>query len=268
MSGNVLEVRYKLLSRQLESMNHLIENIAEFSKTCEVSERQALLVTSEALKDLRNCGRLFGKWYCVHYMKPNAGSLKPLEEFQKTVASTVGKLWVNILLPTWRAEKWSLMMAAGGSDEDQKKLKSETAEISIKPHIRNAEELVCLTYLGFIQNVLGRMRTLVMGMLWVFIAMTLSISSYPFDPRPAVSATLIVLFVVLGAVISLVYAGIHRDATLSRVTNKIPGELGGEFWFKLIGLGLGPLIGLLTTVFPELSDFLFAWLQPSMSAFK
>ena len=268
MSGNVLEVRYKLLSRQLESMNHLIENIAEFSKTCEVSERQALLVTSEALKDLRNCGRLFGKWYCVHYMKPNAGSLKPLEEFQKTVASTVGKLWVNILLPTWRAEKGSLMMAAGGSDEDQKKLKSETAEISIKPHIRNAEELVCLTYLGFIQNVLGRMRTLVMGMLWVFIAMTLSISSYPFDPRPAVSATLIVLFVVLGAVISLVYAGIHRDATLSRVTNKIPGELGGEFWFKVIGLGLGPLIGLLTTVFPELSDFLFAWLQPSMSAFK
>ena len=33
MSGNVLEVRYKLLSRQLESMNHTIASLKEFEKT-------------------------------------------------------------------------------------------------------------------------------------------------------------------------------------------------------------------------------------------
>jgi hypothetical protein len=59
-----------------------------------------------------------------------------------------------------------------------------------------------------------------------------------------------------------------RDSTLSRVTNTTPGELGTEFWFRIIGFGVGPLIGLLAYIFPGITDFLFSWFQPSMTALQ
>jgi hypothetical protein len=96
----------------------------------------------------------------------------------------------------------------------------------------------------------------------------LAVSSYPFDPRPALSGSLLLLFVALGTVVVFVYADMHRDATLSHVTNTNPGELGSEFWFKIIGFGAAPLLGLLTTVFPELSGSIFSWLQPGLNSLK
>jgi archaellum biogenesis protein FlaJ (TadC family) len=115
---------------------------------------------------------------------------------------------------------------------------------------------------------LGRMRTLVLGIVWLFVAVTVSVSTYPFDPRLALSGTMICLFLVLGIIISLVYADMHRDTTLSHVTNTNPGELDTEFWVKLIGFGVAPFVGLLTTVFPEVADFVFSWLQPGLASLK
>jgi hypothetical protein len=50
-----------------------------------------------------------------------------------------------------------------------------TIPLSEKEHIRNAEEFVCLPYLGFVQNILGRIRTLVMGILCLFIATAVAV---------------------------------------------------------------------------------------------
>ena len=102
----------------------------------------------------------------------------------------------------------------------------------------------------------------------LFVAAACAMSSYPFDPRQALSAVLIGLFVVGAVVIVKVYADMHRDSTLSHVTNTRPGELGTEFWFKIIGFGFAPLLGLLTRVFPGIGDFIFSWLQPGISSLK
>jgi H+/gluconate symporter-like permease len=76
------------------------------------------------------------------------------------------------------------------------------------------------------------------------------------------------LFLVLGAVIVVVYAQMHRDTTLSNVTDTTPGELGTEFWVKLIGFGVGPVLGLLATAFPELTGALLSWVQPGLDSMK
>jgi hypothetical protein len=140
-----------------------------------------------------------------------------------------------VLVPAWRNEKESLLVALA---KDEK----EEAAPSIPPqakdaHIRNIEEFVCLNYLAFVQNVLGRLRTMAITIIALFVASACAMSSYPFDPRQALSAVLIVLFAVGGVVIVKVYADMHRDATLSHVTKTTPGELGTEFWFKLVGFG-------------------------------
>jgi hypothetical protein len=122
--------------------------------------------------------------------------------------------------------------------------------------------------LGFAQNLLGRIRTIVLGGVYLFVAATIAVSSYPFDPRPLLSGALLALFLVFGAVVIFVYADMHRDATLSHATNTSPGELGSEFWFKVIGYGAAPVLGLITQLFPEWSSFLFSWLQPGLSSLK
>jgi hypothetical protein len=262
MSGTVLEVRYKLLSRQLESLHH-IENGFKTNPTY-LSYYVNKQLQAEVAKTL-DAAREFAKWYSPNYSDSEASGLWLLRSFQVDVAAVTGKLMTGVLLPAWSREGDSLIL-----DPNQK---SDDSRPSVPPlpedhFIRNCEELVCLTYLGFIQNILGRMRTIVMQIIWMFIAATLSVSCYPFDPRTALSLSLLVLFIAIGVVITFVYADMHKDATLSHVTNTDPGSLGSEFWFKLVAFGAGPVLGLLTTVFPGMAGFVFSWLQPGISSLK
>jgi hypothetical protein len=267
MSGNVLDVRYKVISRQMECMNHTIAALEEFAKNS--SEPEDLLAARsslDALTAMRHAGVEFAEWYSTNYARFRAGDLSSFEEFQERIATASGTLLAQLLLPAWKKEKESLLLVL---------LKEEKEEAVPAPppqakeeHIRNAEEFVCLNYLGFIQNVLGRLRTMAMTIMVLFLATTIAVSTYPFDPRQPLSAILIALFLIVGAVIVKVYADMHRDATLSHVTNTKPGELGTEFWFKIVGFGFAPLIGLLTRVFPGITDFVFSWLQPGISSLK
>jgi hypothetical protein len=263
MSGNVLEVRYKVISRQMECMNHAVATLEEFlTNASDPGATKSL----DALRNMRTAGVTFAGWYSTNYINSRVGDLTSFSQFQKSIATASGTLFTQLLVPAWRKEKESLLV------ELSKDEKEETAQApppqAKEAHIRNAEEFVCLNYLGFIQNVLGRLRTMAMTIIALFVASACAMSSYPFDPRQALSAVLIALFVIGGVVIVKVYADMHRDATLSHVTNTKPGELGPEFWFKIVGFGLAPLIGLLTRIFPGMTDFIFSWLQPGISSLK
>jgi hypothetical protein len=267
MSGNVLEVRYKVISRQMECMNHTIASLEAFGKrTSDPAEIAGIQSSLDALAKMRDAGMKFADWYCTNYTVPRAGDLTSFRDFQKSIAAASGTLLTKLLVPEWRKEQGSLLAAP---------LKEEKTEATPNPprqakeeHIRNAEEFVCLNYLAFVQNVLGRLRTMAITIVVLVLAATVATSTYPFDPRQALSIVLIVLFVITGVVIVKVYAEMHRDATLSHVTNTKPGELGVEFWFKIVGFGFAPLLGLLTRVVPGIADFVFAWLQPGISSIK
>jgi len=272
MSGNVLEVRYKVISRQMECMNHTIASLQEFLNKNKSSDPAAQNSDPEtqnsldALTDMRDAGMIFAGWYSTNYGNSRAGDLSSFKNFQESIASASGTLLAKLLVPAWRKEKGSLLVAFEKDEKD------ETAPhhppLAEDEHIRNAEEFVCLNYLGFIQNVLGRLRTMALTIVVLLIVSTVAMSTYPFDPQLALSAVSIVLFVIVGFVVVKVYADMHRDATLSHVTNTKPGELGTEFWFKIVGFGFAPLIGLLARIFPGITDFVFSWLQPGISSLK
>jgi hypothetical protein len=220
------------------------------------------------LEETASKGWDFAKKYAEIFEDRDAGDFETLREFQASVAKTSGYLLTKLLIPDWQRERSSLIL-----DEDQKTDESSNAPdraipLSDKEHIRNAEEFVYLPYLGFVQNVLGRIRTLTMGILCLFVATAVAVSSYPFDPRQGLGLVMLILFSILVGIIIYVYAQIHRDSTLSHITNTTPGELGGDFWLKLVGFGLAPLLGLLTAIFPSISDFVFSWLQPGLQSMK
>lgn len=266
MSGNVLEVRYKVISRQMESMNHAIASLEQIVRDPVWPGPPPTRDSLASLLRMRRSGMRFADWYSTNYATLHTGDLTRFERFQEAAAAAAGTLLSKLLVPVWRLEQDSLIAAP--PDDKDKNDNGTRQKLPQEKYIRNAEELTCLVYLGFVQNVLGRLRTIALTTVVLFFASTLAISTYPFDPRQGLSAVLIALFVTLGAVIVKVYAEMHRDSTLSHVTKTKPGELGTEFWFKVIGFGIAPVLGLLTRIFPGVMDFVFSWLQPSMSTIR
>jgi hypothetical protein len=176
----------------------------------------------------------------------------------------------EIIVPAWHKETRSLLISTEHQAPPAAKAQpqADAAALETQAPVQAAEEFFILPYLGFIQNTIGRMRSIALSIMVLFVAATLAISSYPFDPLPVIGAIFLVTFVLAGATITGVYAAMHRDATLSHITCTRPGELGADFWARIVAFGIGPLIGLLTTLFPAVADFVVSWLQPGAQAIK
>jgi hypothetical protein len=283
MGGSVFDMRDKLTSRQMESLMHLRGSLVAWQRHRD-SEKPPFVCGAESKTETPGTARwidmidktigqrvAFAKWYSSHWDEPKARRVVGLTLLQEALANTAGAMLIELLIPSWQEESKSFLLGPAGeakeSGEDKTDLGAQSVA-GLPQHIRNTEELVCLVYMAFIQNALGRMRSLVMGIICMFIAITVAISSYPFDPRPLLSGMVVTLFCVLGATIVVVYSQMHRDTTLSNLTDTKPGELGSDFWIKLIGFGAGPILGLIASIFPEFTDFLFSWVQPGLGSLK
>lgn len=271
MSGNVLDVRYKLLSRQIETLNHLLAAGDEFLKTADSTLRSkslAILDCRDEVAKTIQALQPFARKYAAGYADDNFSDFDTLEEFQQQIATVTGMLLTRLLIPAWHQETESLIHVDVKRTTEQSATDPQAELTHVPEHIRNAEELVCITYLGFAQNVLGRLRTIVLSCVGLSIATTLAVSTYPFDPRPGLNQALTMVFLAVGGIIIYVYADMHRDSTLSRVTNTTPGELGMDFWVRIAGFGIGPFLTLVAYLFPGLTDFVFSWLEPAGAAIR
>ena len=271
MSGNVLEERYRVISLRMESLRHLTNTMTAWvpDNPSEANDR------SELLLKVRECQKKngdFAKWFVtlIETDEP-VTNLRELYDFQVQLTSIAGMVMKKVLIPAWRGETDSLIFGRANPDAkrgDDERTETDVPTKVLEPHVRAAEEFFVLPYLAFIQNILGRIRTIALGSLWLFVGTTLAISSYPFEPLSVLGGIFLVVFVMVGGLTVLVYSQMSRDATLSHITNTQPGQLGSDFWLRLVGFGVGPLIGLLTTLFPSITDFVFSWLQPSTQALK
>jgi len=267
LSGNVLEERYRLISRQFESARHLQNALAGWTSTTP-AEAQCKQIAIDQLSQCELQGRKFATWYVDllddEIKDPKkAHDITPLADFQQMLAATAGCVMKQVILPEWQTEKQSLIRCLDPSGKS-----SDESTACLPPHVSAAEECFALPYLGFIQNTLGRVRTIAFSIVSLFVAATVGVSCYPFDPLPVIGAIFLILFAVVGSTMIFTYAEMCRDTTLSHIANTNPGELGMDFWIKMAALGLGPLLGLLTTLFPSMTDFVVSFLQPGAQAFK
>jgi hypothetical protein len=257
MTENVFEERYRLTGFQMESLRRLKNAFP--SKSTIPAELTATFQTCEDLiQD-------FANWYVRVRAGERLMKLEFLPELQAELAGTAAVVTRILLLPEWSRQTKSLI--SGPPQPDGKGSAGPPAP-NIPLHIRAAEEFVILTYVAFIQNILGRIRTIFLGIVWLFVTAALAMASYPFDPLDALRAIFLAVFLIVAVFMIVIYAQMSRDATLSHLTNTTPGELGWDFWLRLGGFGIGPLLACLATWFPSVTDFVFSWLQPGAQALK
>ena len=183
--------------------------------------------------------------------------MSSVERMQVAMADAAAELVERMLDPWWQCEKAPVV----SEEEGAKKEKLPLTRIL-------AEEFVALIYVNFLITVLLRMRTMVMAAIGMYVFIVLSMNVYPFEPHAALQTLAVVLLAVMGVSVAFVYAQMHRDPILSRLTSTTSGELGLDFWLKLASAGAIPVFSLLAVQFPEINRFLFSWLEPALQAVK
>jgi hypothetical protein len=172
--------------------------------------------------------------------------------FQERVALAARDALVY-LAGRWQHEK----------EEPKRHRGQETAE---ELKVRACERFVSLVYVSFLLVALARMRSLIIAISGMYILILLALTLYPFEPRPAIQIYLIVMLVFIVSVVGLVFAQIHRDATLSHITDTTPGELGADFYLRMASFVALPLFTFFASQFPEIGRTFYSWLEPALQA--
>jgi hypothetical protein len=257
MSGTSSRARYSVFSHQLESLHHL-RNVLDSLDARERGDEEIVKAVYTACEQ----GRLFLEKRCTSAdlaMISDENGRLIREEFSRCTERILKGLIVN-----WCGETGTLDLAESGDRAGSTAILPPSQNVPI----RRAEEFVCLVYVGYLQNLLARMRTMVLSILGVFAAVAFSLAFYPYIPRPAIVLSLLSLLLAIGSVVALVYAGLARDETLSYITNTDAGSLGLDFWLRLASFIGVPAIGLLTAQFPGITDFIISWIEPGLNAAK
>jgi len=283
MSGHILEERWRVISLQNESLRHL-KNALERWRPSGLEDVKACTDVISALRECSDSRDELTRCYLTFkgQIKPDDATVRSLiirmQAFQNEVARAAGIVMSALLFPHWKKESISLIFRQGaaadssdpenadagtGKDPDAGKDELVLTAMNLPPHLTAAEEFFILPYLTFIQNILGSIHSIGLGSLWLFVGSTIAVSSYPFEPLNVLGGIFLSVFLLYAVTMIVVYSQMSRDATLSHITDTRPGELGKEFWEKLLTFGIGPLIGLLTTLFPSITDTVFSWIQPA-----
>jgi hypothetical protein len=205
---------------------------------------------------------------CIRWMKSifdaeanRAGKeqalMKTVEGLQRQIAKAAAAVIRYALVPFWIEEPLPVVSV----DE---RIKKE----DLPPMRVLAEEFAALAYVNFLVSVLLRLRTFVICAIGLYVFIVLSISVYPFEPHPALQALAVILLTAGGVAVGYVYAEMHREPILSKLTSTPVGELGWDFWLKLAAAGAIPVFSLLAVQFPGINKLLFTWLEPALSAVK
>lgn len=258
LSGTSSRARYQIFSHQMEALLHLKNEFddAEFPDCNGLAFREAI---DTAWKQ----AMAFVEKRCEGLDLAMVNDTDA-QAVRRSFAHCAEAVFREILVPQWLRERPESEQTRGTEQADGE----PRTPLSHSVAMRVAEEFVCLIYVGYLQNLLARMRTMVLSIGGLFAAIALSVAFYPYTPRPTISLALTLVFLAIGALVTAVYAGLDRDTTLSRITNTQPGALGINFWVRIASFAGVPLGTLLVAQFPGITEFVTSWIRPSMDAMK
>lgn len=98
--------------------------------------------------------------------------------------------------------------------------------------------------------------------------MTYNTRAYPFQPSQLGDLLFTGLLLVLGSGVVWVFAQMHHNPILSRITETRPDELGWDFYFRVAAYGALPVITWLAYQFPDIANTISKFLEPGVPVIK
>lgn len=200
----------------------------------------------------------------------NRGELNLMCAIECDYANFAEALLSGVLVPYWLEKRCTPVeadlppsaIAAKEKHEGDGAEEAPASVVSGDPlYIRLAEEFLAIRYLSVIRSVLINLRQLMTFVSAAFVLAMIAWNSYPFEPRQWIDRAFTGLLVLLGSCVIYVFAQMHRNAILSRITGTKANELGSDFYIRLITYGSVPVVTWLTSQFPEIGSSLSRLLQ-------
>jgi hypothetical protein len=215
--------------------------------------------------------------------EPQAG-LECMVAIEACYAKACEALLAGILIPYWERTRVGLVEGEELTELPIKahplpkeevegrthtSLQLHTSTVAEEPtYIRVAEEFLAIRYVSFIRAVLVNMRQLLQLITSIFVLTIVAWNSYPFQPRQWIDEAFTALFLLLGTGLVWIFAQMHRNAILSRITDTNANELGWDFYLRIVTFGAVPVLTWLAYQFPEVGGSLFKLIQPSLDVIR
>jgi hypothetical protein len=222
------------------------------------------------------CGDMCGTDPSVSDSNDRIG-LRLMHAIETNYADFAQVLLEYILIPRWKHDCRGFVQSEASSELRKtlpkrvgrdKNPDSENGDAEIPHCVQLAEEFVAIRYVALIRTVMVNLRYLMTFVSAAFVLAIVAWNSYPFEPRDLVNWLFTILLVVLGVCIVVVFAQMHRDPILSRITDKRPNELGWDFYFRVISFGAIPLLSWLAYNYPQVGVTLYQLFQPGAGGTK
>lgn len=206
---------------------------------------------------------------------PECEALCLVYSIDKGFAEFCKSLLEMLLIPYWDKQRTGLVEDSnfpGDSETSKGETSTETGKERVERRgptlIRLAEELIVVRYISLIRAVLVNIRYLMLFVSVAFVLALIAWNTYPFQPRAFIDWCFTILLAVIGIGFITVFAQIHRNAILSRITDTKPNELGWDFYLRIITFGAVPFLTWLAYEFPQIGGSLFKVLQPGLQVVK
>lgn len=184
------------------------------------------------------------------------------------------ELFEGAIKSQWASE--ALVGEAHASQPPKEKAQDEKANGAAAPTLEIpgnpkkfgdlAQTFVALHFSSFLMYGVRQIRNLMWLPSLGFVLLMIALNSYSFQSPQRIGRFLMLLFAVVAIVLWRCLSGMERDPILSRMAGTTPGQLSSEFYLKLVSYVGLPVLGLLASEFPSISNFLFSWIQPTLEA--
>jgi hypothetical protein len=129
-----------------------------------------------------------------------------------------------------------------------------------------AEDIVALPFYAYIRKVMKEMRNLLFFLGIAISLLFAALHTYAFRADQAIDWWFFGLFGSMGLGILFIVAQVERNALVSRLSDRTPGELGGNFYLQLFKYGTVPILTIFGSQVPLISNVVLKWVQPALEA--
>jgi hypothetical protein len=206
---------------------------------------------------------------------PNVTDLCLIRSIEVCYAEFCHILLRDFLIPHWDHERVALIEDCDSPEYPQP---TPPTEARTEGHAEKAcneptllalaEELLVVRYISLIRTVLVNIRYLMVFVAAAFVLTLVAWNSYPFHPHAFIDWCFTILLGIISTGFIILFAQMHRNAILSRITDTKPNELGWEFYLRIITFGGIPVLTWLAYQFPQIGGTLYRILQPGLQVVK
>jgi hypothetical protein len=127
--------------------------------------------------------------------------------------------------------------------------------------LRDAETLIAVQIAHQIRVVFLYARTLLGGVIAMYLCLLWATNSYPFQPGQMMNFTCLVLMLWMVIIVFNAILRFNRNPILSRINGTEPNRLtfDSSFWVPMISYVGLPILAVLATLLPTVGRSLFSW---------